>query len=124
MLRLHSGGHPVKIDDVICLGHQLSDGVVFVALTTFSLSLNMFRTLNSGHPVVYQGDSTFKIAAEDLCLTTANTNEFGNKNHIVALAITMVECSMACTTLYLYLVRIFARGQGLGLSEGRLPAMR
>ena len=66
----------------------------------------MFRTHNSGHPVVYQGDSTFKIAKEDLCLTTANTNELGNKNHIVALAITTTECSMAYGALYSYLVRI------------------
>ena len=66
----------------------------------------MFHTLNSGFPVVYQGDSTFRIAADDLCLTKANTNELSNKNHIVALAITMVECSMAYTLLYSYLVRI------------------
>ena len=107
VLRLHSGGrHPVKLDDVICLGHQISDGVVFVSLSTFSLSLNLFRALNSAHPVVYQGDSTFKIAKEELCITTANTNELGNKNHIVALAITTVECSMAYSALYSYLVRI------------------
>ena len=107
VLRLHSGGrHPVKLDDVICLGHQISDGVVFVSLSTFSLSLNMFSTLNSAHPVVYQGDSTFKIAKEELCITTANTNELGNKNHIVALAITTVECSMGYGALYSYLVRI------------------
>ena len=51
VLWLHSGGrNPVKLDDVICLGYQLSEGVVFVALSTFSLALNMFRPLNSGFP--------------------------------------------------------------------------
>ena len=66
----------------------------------------MFCTLNSGHPVVYQGDSTFKFTHDDICITTANTNELGNKNHIVALAITTTECSEAYTTLYSYLVRV------------------
>ena len=55
----------------------------------------MFRALNSVLPVVYQGDSTFKFVSEELCITTANTNELGNKNHIVALAIMMTECSEA-----------------------------
>ena len=106
---MHSGGrHPVKLDDVNFLGHRLSNGVVFVSLSTFSLSLNLFRAL-----VVYQGDSTFKIAKEELCITTANTNELGNKNHIVALAITTVECSMAYGALYSYLIRILHKAKDL-----------
>ena len=87
MLCRHARGEPVKIDDVICLGHQLEKRAVFVALTTFSLALNVFRSLNSGLPVTYQGDSTFKLIKEDICITTANTNELGNINHIIALAI-------------------------------------
>ena len=55
LLRLHSAGHPVKIHDVICLGYQLDDGVVFVALTTFSLALNMFRSLNTVIPWCIRG---------------------------------------------------------------------
>ena len=35
VLRLHSGGRPVKIHDVICLGHQLSDGVVLLRSLRF-----------------------------------------------------------------------------------------
>ena len=56
--------------------------------------------------MVYQGDSTFKLVKEVLCITTANTNELGNRNHIVALAITMTKCSEAYTTLYAFLVRV------------------
>ena len=35
VLRLHSGGRPVKIHDVICLGYQLSNGVFLLRSLRF-----------------------------------------------------------------------------------------
>ena len=51
--------HLLRLDDVVCIGHQLDDGVLYLGVSSFSLIMNNFRQINSGHDYVYMGGGTF-----------------------------------------------------------------
>ena len=47
--------HCLKLDEVFCIGYQLDDGVLYLSVSSFSLIMNNFRQINSGHDFVYMG---------------------------------------------------------------------
>ena len=43
----------INLDQVVCLGHQLDDGVFYVGLSTCSMVCNVFRAIASGWDFTY-----------------------------------------------------------------------
>jgi len=95
-----SNDHLLRLDDVVCIGHQLDDGVLYLGVSSFSLVLNSFRQINSGHDFTYMGDGTFNLCDHKFCALTANVNELRNKNYWMAVAFCKVESSDYYAALY------------------------
>ena len=89
----------VKYDDVICLGSQFNNGVLYLCLSTVSMLMNVFRSINSGWPVTWMGDGTFNLCDHKLCVLTGTVNELRNKNYWVSIAIVLEEESPGYTAL-------------------------
>ena len=51
----------IKFDQVVCLGHQLDDGVFYVGVSTCSMVCNVFRGIASGWDFTYMGDGTLHL---------------------------------------------------------------
>ena len=63
-IRLFHGGCPrgiLKLDDIVCLGSQFDDGVVYICLTTVSLLCNVFRAVNGGWRITWMGDAIWTV---------------------------------------------------------------
>ena len=103
--RSDADDHCLKLDEVFCIGHQLDDGVLYLGVSSFSLIMNNFRQINSGHDFVYMGDGTFNLCDHKLCALTANVNELRNKNYWIAVAFCREESSDYYAALYKDILR-------------------
>ena len=104
----------VKYDDVICLGSQFNNCVLYLCLSTVSMLLNVFRSINSGWPVTWMGDGTFNLCNHKLCVLTGTVNELRNKNYWVSIAIVLEEESQSYAALCKWL------GKGMGEYFGEI----
>ena len=95
----------IKFDEVVCLGHQLVDGVFYVGMSTCSMQCNVFRAISSGWDFTYMGDGTFNICDRKINAITANVNALRNVNSWIAMAFVLQESCDYYAALYKVIVR-------------------
>ena len=95
----------IKFDEVVCISHQLVDGVVYVGLSTCSMLCNVFRAIASGWDFTYMGDGTFNLCNHKINAITANVNALRNVNSWIAIAFVLQESSDYYAALYKDIVR-------------------
>ena len=61
----------IKFDEVVCLGHQLVDGVFYAGVSSFSMICSVFRAINGGWDFTYMGDGTFNLCHRKINAITA-----------------------------------------------------
>jgi len=82
---------PYHIDmfETVCIGHDIDAGsnVLFMALTNIWMLCEIARIRNSNWALQIQGDGTFKLCAENVCLLGLGVNRIGAHFHPIALLI-------------------------------------
>ena len=95
----------IKFDEVVCLGHQLVDGVFYVGVSSCSMVCNTFRAIASGWDFTYMGDGTFNLCDRKINAITANVNALRNVNSLIAMAFVLQESNDYYAALYKDIVR-------------------
>ena len=79
----------IDMFETVCIGHDIEaeTNVIFIALTNIWMLCEIARIKNSGWALQIQGDGTFKICAEAVCLLGLGVNRVGAHFHPVALLV-------------------------------------
>ena len=75
--------------ETVCIGHDIEadSNVIFIALTNIWMLCEIARIKNSNWALQIQGDGTFNLCAEEVCLLGLGVNRAGAHYHPVSLLI-------------------------------------
>jgi hypothetical protein len=86
--------------EVVCVGHQFSDGVRFMSLTTPHLLLNMARAKNCGWQAQGHFDAAFNWCGKEIALIGFGMNSMGAHFNPVSVSIANSESKEGIENAY------------------------